>query len=107
MKHRTLIGGHHALGHAEIDLDHFAIAECWLRTMDCGALELPLRIARLRKSMRTHFDHEENLVEAAGATFCACHRREHDTLLGLCDDAYALSEHDWRGARAILRTEMP
>lgn len=103
----ALIGRRHALGHAEIDADHFAIADAWGRAMQCAPIALPFHVARLRKLMRGHFDNEAALVEAAGTEFCVCHRREHDTMLALCDDVYALSERNPGRARSLLRRRMP
>lgn len=102
-----LIGGGHALGHTEIDAEHFAIADCWLEVTRCAPLALQFQIARLRKLMRNHFDHEAMLVNAAGSPFCSCHKREHEFLLSLCDKAYSLSRNNWRSARALLRGTLP
>lgn len=100
---QTLIGDGHALGHPQIDSEHFAIADCWSRSIRANPVGLPLAVARLRKVMRRHFEHEAELIEAAGVTFCACHRVEHDTMLALCDDAYGLAERDWRASQVLLR----
>jgi hemerythrin len=104
---RPLIGPRHALGHAAIDVDHFAIAEAWAAVMHSAPIALPLRIARLRKVMRTHFDNEAALVEAAGTAFCRCHRQEHDEMIAICDEALAQSERKPRTARSILRRALP
>ena len=107
--HRTappMIGPRHALGHVEIDADHFAIADYWRQAMDCSPIAVPFYIARLRKRMRAHFSHEVQLVEAAGAQFCSSHRLEHEAMLRLCDDALSLAESNWRRARALLRTDL-
>jgi hemerythrin len=104
---QTLIGNSHALGHAAIDADHFAIADCWLAAMRCAPVALPFHIARLRRLMRRHFEHEAALVEATGTPFCRFHRREHEAMLALCDDAYALADRNWRKARALLRDKLP
>ncbi|MGE3146260.1 MAG: hypothetical protein AB7K35_11800 [Pseudorhodoplanes sp.] len=104
---RPLIGNRHALGHAEIDADHFAIANWWMRATQCAPIALPFHIAGLRKSMRDHFGRESALVEASGVSFCACHRNEHNVLLELCDDAYALTARNLRSARALLRNKLP
>lgn len=100
---QLLITDRHALGHPEIDFDHFAIADCWLRTMRAEPVALPLHIARLRKLMLRHFEHEANLVEATGTRFCLCHRREHDAMLSLCEDAYEMSYRNGRAALMRLR----
>ena len=102
-----LIGKRHALGHAEIDSDHFAIADWWMRVTQCAPIALPFHIAGLRRVMRNHFSREAALVEAAGTPFCHCHRNEHNILLELCDDAYALSTRNLWSARALLRNRMP
>lgn len=104
---QPLIGKRHALGHAEIDADHFAIANWWMRATQCEPIALPFHIAGLRKAMRDHFGREAALVEAAGASFCACHRNEHNVLLELCDDAYALTARNLRSARTLLRNKLP
>lgn len=104
---QPLIGKRHTLGHSGIDRDHFAIADWWMRVTQCEPIALPFHIAGLRKAMRDHFGREAALVEAAGTAFCSCHRNEHDALLELCDDAYALSRHNLRSARALLRSRLP
>jgi hemerythrin len=96
----------HELGHAAIDLDHRAVAECWGRTVDCRPIELPFFLARLRKVMSRHFDHEALLMSRAGGRLCEFHRREHGMLLALCDEARALTERDPRRARALLRNKL-
>jgi hemerythrin len=104
---RPLIEARHALGHAKIDADHFAIADYWQQATTCPLIAVPFQIARLRKRMRRHFDDEAALIEAAGAPFCACHREEHDAMLQLCDDARLLSDTNARGARALLHRRLP
>jgi hemerythrin len=104
---RPLIGKKHALGHAQIDNDHFAIADWWMKSVLCEPVALPFHIAGIRKVMRQHFSREAALVEAAGTPFCYCHRREHNVMLELCDDAYALSAHNLRAARALVRNKLP
>lgn len=103
LSQQTLIGGSHALGHPQIDSEHFAIADCWSQAIRSTPVGLPLTIARLRKVMGRHFEHEAVLIETAGVPFCGCHRTEHDAMLGLCDDAYALAQRDRRAAQALLR----
>lgn len=100
---RPLLNARHALGHTEIDKDHFAIADSWLAAMNCRPLSLPFHVARMRKLTRRHFAREVMLLEAARRPFCPCHRREHDTMLAMCDEIYALSEKDVRAARSLLR----
>jgi hemerythrin len=104
---RTLIGPSHALGHAEIDSDHFAIADYWLQLTQCEPIAVSFHIARLRKRMRSHFNHEAALVEAIGAPFPHAHHGEHNAMLRLCDEAYELSDRDRRAARALLRSRLP
>jgi hypothetical protein len=104
---RPLIGKRHALGHAQIDADHLAIASWWMRLTQCAPISLPFHIAGMRKAMRDHFGREAALVEAAGTRFCHCHRNEHSALLELCDDAYALSERNLRSARSLLLRKLP
>jgi hemerythrin len=57
--------------------------------------------------MRRHFGREAALVEAAGTPLCCDHRREHDSMLALCDDAYQLCGRNQRSARALLRNRLP
>lgn len=104
---RTLIGPNHALGHAEIDSDHFAIADYWLQLTQCEPIAIAFHIARLRKRMRNHFNHEAALVEAAGRRLWQDHKGEHDEMLRLCDEAYELSAQNRRAARALLRSRLP
>jgi len=104
---QPLIWKRHALGHTEIDTDHTTIANWWMKAAHGEAIALPFHVAALRKAMRTHFSREAALVEAAGTTFCDCHRREHDAMLELCDNAYELSGRNARGARRLLRNELP
>jgi hemerythrin len=104
---RTLIGPNHALGHAEIDSDHFAIADYWLQLAKCPPIAIPFHVARLRKRMRSHFSHEVALIEAAGRRLWHDHQDEHDAMLRLCDQAYELCVHNARAARALLRNRLP
>ncbi len=71
---RPLIGRQHALGHDVIDTDHRTIANWWLRTVRCEPMQFAFFIARLKKLMRQHFDHEAVLMEEAGSRMCECHR---------------------------------
>ena len=102
-----LLGRQHTLGHEVIDADHRAIADWWLRAVNCEPIQLAFFVARLKKLMRDHFDHEAVLMEWAGGRLCECHRREHQMLLDLCDRVTALSPHNWRKARSLLRTQLP
>ena len=104
---RPLIGKNHTLGHIQIDADHFAIADWWMKAMLCEPVALPFHIAALRKTMRSHFCREATLVETTGTPFCYCHRREHNVMLELCDDAYDLSARSLRAARTLLRNKLP
>lgn len=100
---RPLIDERHMLGHDVIDGDHMAIADGWLRAVNCEPIQFPFLIARLKKLMRSHFDHEAALMFSSGGMLCKCHREEHLTLLDLCDQAAALNEKDWRRTQSLLR----
>jgi len=100
---RRLIGVRHTLGHELIDAGNAAISDCWLRAAHCDPIELPFQTARLRKLMRIQFDREAALIEAIEEELCWCHRREHQALMGLCDEAHDLSGHAWKRARKLLR----
>jgi hemerythrin len=104
---RPLIGRQHLLGHDVIDTDHLAIADWWLQTVRCEPVQFPFFLARLKKLMRTHFDHEVTLMEEAGGQMCACHRYEHQMFLALCDQASALSRTHWKKTQSLLRTKFP
>ena len=104
---RLLIGRLHLLGHALIDADHLAIADWWLRTVNCEPIQFVFFVARLRKLMQQHFDHEATLMEEAGGQMCRCHDQEHQRLLALCDRARALGRSHWPKARSLLRTQLP
>lgn len=101
---RPLIGRCHALGHAVIDLDHAAIGDWWIRVVGCEQVEFPFFLARLKMLLRSHFDHEGALMREAGGLLCPHHRREHQMLLDLCDEAAGEAERDWRRAQALLRS---
>jgi hemerythrin len=101
-----LIRARDALGHAVIDADHAAIGDAWLAAMQCDLIALPFHVARLTKLMRTHFDHETELVEAVGVPFCWCHHNEHEAMLAICGEALSLSERDPRKARRLLRSQL-
>ncbi len=102
---RPLIGVRDTLGHQLIDADNVAISNCWLRATDCEPIELPFQAARLRKLVRVQFDHEAALIEAIAGELSEPHRREHRSLMDLCDEAYALSAQSWKRARALLRRD--
>jgi hemerythrin-like metal-binding protein len=104
---RQLLGKNHQVGHDAIDSDHRAMASCWSRTINCDELRFEFLIARLTKLMRNHFDHEAALMEQAGGSLCECHRREHEALLALCDQAAAVSRKNFRAAQSLLRTRLP
>lgn len=104
---RPLIGKNHEVGHAVIDSDHLVVAECWKQAVSCEPIQLPFQIARLKKLMRNHFDREAALMKGAGGELCACHRQQHNALLGLCDRASALSSHKARKAQTLLRYQFP
>ena len=102
-----LIGKSHELGHDAIDREHQAIADCWHRAVTCEPMQLEFMAARLRRLMRNHFDHESALMQRAGGGLCECHRREHQMLLDLCEQARTLRLRDWRGAQSLLRNRLP
>jgi hemerythrin len=103
----SLINRRHVLGHDIIDAEHAAVAELWLKAVTCERIAFPLHLARLRKAMARHFDHEAALMAERGAALCRHHRNEHSMLLKLCGDALALYECDWRKARSLLRSTLP
>jgi hemerythrin len=104
---RPLIGRQHALGHEVIDLDHKAIADWWFRVAACEPIQFPFFLARLKKLLSSHFDHEAALMQQAGGILCACHRREHQMLLDLCDQAAAESRQNWRRTQTLIRNRFP
>jgi hemerythrin len=104
---RPLIGRLHLLGHEVIDADHLAIADWWFRTVNCEPIQFEFFVARLKKLMQRHFDHEAMLMEEAGGRMCRCHNQEHEMLLALCDRARALGRSHWPRARSLLRTHLP
>jgi hemerythrin len=104
---QPLIGRRYELGHERIDSDHKEIADWWLRIVNCEPIQYPFYIARLKKLMRSHFDHEAALLAGAGSALCDCHHQEHQALLDLCDQAIALSRADWRRSQLILRNRLP
>lgn len=102
---RPLLGKLHVLGHDVIDGDHRAIADGWQRAVDCEQIQFPFLIARLKKLLRVHFDHEAALMSRAGGTLCRCHRNEHQLLLDVCDYADAHADANWRRAQSLLRNK--
>lgn len=110
MGHRTIvprIGKLPALGHDAIDLDHAAITNHWFRTATCEEIQFPFFIARLKKLMIDHFEHEAALMESAGGNLCNCHRQEHQSLLDFCDEVRELSGRSWRKTQSLLRNRFP
>jgi hemerythrin len=103
MAGRPLLGKLHVLGHDAIDDEHRAIADGWQRALDCEQIQFPFLIARLKKLLRVHFDHEAALMYRSGGTLCRCHRNEHQMLLDLCDHASAQADTNWRRAQSLLR----
>lgn len=104
---RPMIGQRHTLNHEVIDTDHMAIANWWLRAVQCEPMQSTFFIARLKKLMREHFSHEALLMERSGGRLCECHQREHREWIALCDQAQALSQYNWKKARSLLRTDLP
>ena len=104
---RPLIGRQHTLGHQLIDTDHMTIATWWRRVVDCEPIQSTFFIARLKKLMREHFEHEALLMAQSGGSLCECHRKEHQEWIELCDHALALSSENWRKSRSLLRTDLP
>ncbi len=104
---RPLLGTQHFLGHESIDLEHKAIADWWLLTVNCQEIQFPFFIARLKRLMHEHFVHEATLLKRAGTSLCECHEREHRLLLDLCDEAATLGRSNWRQAQSLLRNKLP
>jgi hemerythrin len=100
-----LVDHRHLLGHPFIDTEHAAIGELWLRAVSCDRREFPLHLARLKKAMERHFEHEADLLAEVGRGLCASHRAEHRSLLDLCSDASALHGRDWRRSQSLLRNK--
>jgi hemerythrin len=75
-----------------------------------SAVELPqftFFLARLEKLMRTHFDHEVELMEEAAGRMCNCNGHKHQMLLSLYDQASGLSRFNWKKTRSLPRTKLP
>lgn len=103
---RPLIDRRHYLGHPAIDADHAAIGDLWLHAVQAGRLELPLHLARLKKALQKHFEHEAALLAKAGRSLCPGHQEEHNSLLKLCSEASNLCQYDWRKSRSLLRNKL-
>lgn len=103
---KSLIDQRHCLGHPAIDSDHAIIGELWLHAVDASQLEMPLHLARLRKSLKRHFEHEAALLAEVGQSLCRGHQAEHDALLQLCSEASDICGQDWRKSRSLLRNRL-
>ena len=95
------------LGHEAIDSDHMEISNCWYRTVNCGPLQFPFLIARMKKLMQEHFAREVEIMRRFDRSLPACHQIEHDLLLRFCADAAKLSEYSWAKAQLLLRRDFP
>lgn len=95
------------LGHDIIDADHIEISDCWFQAVNCNPIQFPFLIARLRRLMANHFAREDAIMRDAASALCSCHKREHEMLLGLCDNAARLRIFDWRAAKRVLRHDFP
>jgi hemerythrin len=95
------------LGHEVIDSDHIEISDCWFQAVNCTPIQFPFLIARMKSLMKKHFAREGAMMERASGALCACHQRDHDDLIGLCDRAAWLSKYDPRKGRSLLRYEFP
>jgi len=104
---RPLIGSRYQVGHEVIDTDHKIIADGWFRAVNCEPIQFPFLIGRLKKLMKTHFEHETALMQMAGGMLCDCHRTEHQTLLDLCERAAVLSNTNWQRTQSVLRHQFP
>lgn len=104
---RPLIGERLVLGHDLIDGDLRTIADGWLRAVTCEQIQFPFFIARMKKLMSVHFDHEAVLMRSSGGTLCECHRHEHRTLMDLCDQAAVQGVRNWSRAQSLLRNKFP
>lgn len=104
---RPLLGKRYLLGHEWIDGELSAIADGWLRAVSCEPIQFPFFIFRMKKLLRSHFDHEAILMRSSGSSLCECHHQEHRTLIDLCDQANALSANDWRRTQSLLRKRFP
>ena len=98
-----LVDRRHRLGRDVIDSELVALSSCWLHAVNSVPLEFPLRMARLKKLMRMHFDHESALLAELGYALCRYHRNEHRMLLKLCDQILTFHERDWKKAQSLLK----
>jgi hemerythrin len=98
-----LIDRRHMLGHDVIDSEHAAISNCWFYAVNCPPIEFPLRLARLKKLMAMHFEHESALLAQSGYALCRYHHNEHRMLLELCDQVMTSHERDWKKAQSLLQ----
>lgn len=103
---KPLINDRLLLGHPVIDSELADIGRHWFRAVSCEALELPLHLARLRRVMARHFDHEAELIAQTGRGLCAHHRADHKSLLDVCGEAAALCDLNMRKSRSIIRTTL-
>ncbi len=95
------------LGHEVIDSDHMEISNCWYRTVNCGPLQFPFLIARMKKMMQKHFAREAEIMRRFDRSLPVCHQTEHDLLLRFCDNAAKLSQYSWAKAQQLLRHDFP
>jgi hemerythrin len=95
------------LGHEAIDSDHMEISDCWYRAVNCGPLQFPFLIARMKKLMQKHFAREAEIMRRFDRSLPVCHQTEHDFLLRFCDNAAKLSEYSWAKAQQLLRHDFP
>jgi hypothetical protein len=75
------------LGHEVIDSDHMEISNCWYLAVNCGPLQFPFLIARMKKLMQKHFAREAEIMKRFDRPLPACHQTEHELLLQFCDNA--------------------
>ena len=102
---QPLIDRRHRLGHDAIDSDHAALSACWVDAVNCRPIEFPLRLARLKKLMARHFEHESALLVQKGQALCRYHHVEHRMLLELCDQIAACHGRDRQQAQSLLRNQ--
>jgi hemerythrin len=95
------------LGHEVIDSDHMEISNCWYRAVNCGPLQFPFLIARMKKLMQKHFAREAEIMRYFDRSLPVCHQTEHDLLLRFCDNAAKLSQNSWAKAQGLLRRDFP
>jgi hemerythrin len=95
------------LGHEGIDSDHMEISNCWCLTVNCGPLQFPFLVGRMKKLMQKHFASEAAIMRRFDRSLPPCHQTEHDLLLRFCDDAAKLSQYSWAKAQRLLRRDFP